>query len=120
MPLYGIATIGQIVAGFFVLFEHVPRYAQPIMGCLLMVGEGIAVILWAIYFEWISHNYRYFMFVIIALSFISTSLVWTLPESTLYLYGVGDLQRCTKSLEYIAWFNGVTGYETPNLELAIE
>ena len=56
-----------------------------------MFGEGMSVVLWDMYFFWISHDYSYFWIVMVAMSFTSSILVWFIPESPLYCYGVGDL-----------------------------
>ena len=91
MPFFGMSLIGRITGGFFFLVEHMPRKSQPIMGGLVMFGEGMAVVVWDIYFYYISHDYSYFWIMMICMSFISSIFVWFIPESPLYCYGVGDL-----------------------------
>ena len=47
----------------------------------------------------------------IALNTASAFVCYWVPESPRYLYGINDLEKCSKVLAYIARANGIKDYE---------
>ena len=102
------------------MIEHMPRKLQPIVGGIVMVIEGLSVIMWDLYFEYISPYALPFFILAATISFISTFGICFIPESPLYLYGVGKFEDCSHALEQIARMNGVKNYSAPIFALEFE
>ena len=78
-----------------------------------MVAEGSVQIIWTIYFLTISKNAIYFLFFAACLNVVTALLCLFIVESPRYLYGIQKFEECAVSLEKIARYNGVKGYECP-------
>ena len=87
--VWGIATTGRVTGGFFLLIEHQPKRLQPIFGGAVMVLEGVSIIIWDLYLQFVSPAIFWFLIGCSTMSLISAVLIWLVPESPLYLYGTG-------------------------------
>ena len=81
-----------------------------------MVAEGFCVIIWTIYFYWISRNAFYFLYFTIGLNVIGVVATLYVVESPRYLFGMENFDECRQVLVTIAYRNGITDYEPPVFE----
>lgn len=81
-----------------------------------MVAEGSCVIIWTIYFYWISRNAFYFVYFVIGLNSFAVVAGLYLVESPRYLFGMENFDECRQVLVTIAYRNGITDYEPPVFE----
>lgn len=77
------------------------------VGAIIMVSEGCCQILWVFVMGVITKNAYHFMMFAIALNIATAFCCYWVPESPRYLYGINDLEKCSKVLAYIAKANGI-------------
>ena len=65
----------------------------------------------------ISKNTFYFIYFAVALNLISVIVMYWIPESPRYLYGINNLEKCSEVLAYIAKANGVKDYQPAEFEV---
>ena len=65
----------------------------------------------------ITPNAYHFMMFAIALNIATAFCCYWVPESPRYLYGINDLEKCSKVLAYIAKANGIKDYELPTFDV---
>jgi predicted ABC-type sugar transport system permease subunit len=75
-----------------------------------MVSEGSVLIVWTIYFVWISRNSFYFLYFVFALNIVAIICCYYLVESPRYLFGMEKFEECRKIMILIAKRNGVLDY----------
>jgi hypothetical protein len=78
-----------------------------------MVSEGSVLIIWTMYFYWISRNAFYFLYFVLSLNLVAIIGCFYLIESPRYLFGMENFEECRKIMILIAKRNGVENYEEP-------
>merc|ERR1712226_416961 len=71
------------------------------------------MILWTIYFVWVSKNAFFFVYGTIILSGIALVLTFYVEESPRYLFGMEKFDECKRVLTSIAKKNGKKDYTEP-------
>jgi predicted ABC-type sugar transport system permease subunit len=92
--LLGPCITGRMACGFLLLIEMVPKKYQARVGAALMVAEGSCVIIWTIFFYWISRNAFYFVYFVIGLNCFALVACIYLVESPRYLFGMENFDEC--------------------------
>jgi hypothetical protein len=81
-----------------------------------MVAEGASLIVWTIYFRFISQNAYPFLYFTTILNFVTAFLSWFIPETPRYLFGMEQYDKCREVLALTARRNGVKNYVPPRFE----
>lgn len=76
-----------------------------------MVAEGFCLLIWTVYFVWISRNAFLFIYFTIGLNTIALIGCFYLVESPRYLFGMEKFDECRKVLKIIALRNGLKDYQ---------
>jgi len=82
----------------------------------MMVAEGASLIVWTIYFRFISQNAFPFMYFATSLNFLTAFLCCFVVESPRYLFGMEEFDKCRTVLKTIASRNGVKDYVSPRFD----
>ena len=87
------------------------------VGAIIMVSEGLCQIIWVFVMGVVTPNAVHFMIFAIALNTASAIVCYWVPESPRYLYGINELEKCSKVLAYIAKANGIKDYEMARFDV---
>ena len=82
-----------------------------------MVSEGLCQIIWVFVMGVVTPNAVHSMIFAIALNTASAIVCYWVPESPRYLYGINELEKCSKVLAYIAKANGIKDYEMARFDV---
>lgn len=109
----GPLIIGRMSCGFLLVMEVVHSRNQSKVGASMMVAEGASLIVWTIYFKFLSQNAFPFMYFATTLNFVTAFLCFWTVESPRYLFGMEEFEKCKAALATIARRNGVQDYVGP-------
>ena len=88
MFVTGPMVIGRMACGFLLIMELVHSRNAPRVGAALMVAEGGALVVWTIYFKWVSQNALGFLVGCSILNLIMAICCWFIPESPRWYFGM--------------------------------
>ena len=100
-----MATI-RCMTGTIYLYELMMKSSWASLYLFLcLLGEGVAGLLAAVYFTYISHDWNKLAFGILTSLVLGTIVSFLLPESPRYLIATGKIEQAQKAYEMIAKLN---------------
>jgi hypothetical protein len=108
--LAGPCIIGRMSCGFLLIMELVHSRNAPRVGAGLMVAEGSTLIIWTLYFAYISQNAFAFMYFATGLNFLTAFLCAFIPESPRWYFGMERFEESRATINKLASYNGVEDY----------
>jgi MFS family permease len=106
--LLGLTRPGKMQVSFVYLSELVPEAHRRRVGSFILFFDGGSLILFALYFKYISKQWVYFQLYALGISAISALVLFAIPESPKYLMEKDRYDDARKSLVSIATFNNVS------------
>jgi OCT family organic cation transporter-like MFS transporter 4/5 len=104
--LWGPCIIGRMACGFLLIMELVHSRNAPRVGAALMVVEGSVLIIWTIYFKYVSQNAFILCYATAGLNVLLAILIWFVPESPRWYFGMERFEEARAIIDKMARLNG--------------
>lgn len=115
MFVNGLATGGRVITGYTYFNELYPDRTTSVVGTVWNICEGMVNVGIAIYYLYISSDWRWLILYAAASNLLAFLIsAYLLPESPKWLYSQDKFAECAKVLLYIGKFNGKSDMHTLN------
>ncbi|TNV79680.1 hypothetical protein FGO68_gene574 [Halteria grandinella] len=103
----GLTRPGKMQVAFVYVSEMVPERYRRRVGSFILFFDGGSLIMFALYFKYISKSWLYFQIWALLMSIVSTLVLFKIPESPKFLIKKGRFDDARVSLLKIAGYNNV-------------
>ena len=105
--IFGLAMPPRVFVGYIYAMEFLPLDKTQSMTALLMGTDGLVPLMAALWFLFVSKNWKTLFVVATILIYLTLILVWTMPESPKFLLAKGSYTEARAVMTRIAKYNRV-------------